>query len=179
MNTEKLITEAVNQFESELVDEICQKFEAIGIDTSEWQYKFGDGKFAAEFIQAGIKDHLEKLTASQSLSTPQVTDEEIERMAEKILVKHQPIFSDLKQTVARKDKLIEAMVEMYKASLKEKDNVASKSEFNYSDDQGPFKIVVEGHYWKKVRPKDNVAGSNAMSSDSCVTPLYDNKSIEQ
>jgi hypothetical protein len=50
-----------NEIETELVEEILQKFQAIGIDTSEWEYKFGDGNFAAEFIQAGIKDHLEKL----------------------------------------------------------------------------------------------------------------------
>jgi hypothetical protein len=52
--------------ENELVEEILHKFQDIGIDTSNWEYEFGDGNFAAEFIQAGIQSHLEKLSlASQ------------------------------------------------------------------------------------------------------------------
>jgi hypothetical protein len=53
----------VDEIESNLVDEICRQFETIGIDTSEWEYKFGNGNFAAEFIKAGIQSHLEKITS--------------------------------------------------------------------------------------------------------------------
>lgn len=50
-----------DKIESDLVNEICKQFETIGIDTSNWEYEFGDGNFAAEFIKAGIQSHLEKL----------------------------------------------------------------------------------------------------------------------
>jgi hypothetical protein len=55
------LDKSVDEIESELVEEILQKFNDIGIDTSDWEHKFGDGHFAAEFIQAGIKDYLENL----------------------------------------------------------------------------------------------------------------------
>jgi hypothetical protein len=58
------MSKELEELESELVNEILKKFEEIGIDTSEWEYKFGDGNFAAEFIQAGIKDHLEKIATN-------------------------------------------------------------------------------------------------------------------
>jgi hypothetical protein len=53
--------EIIEQVESDLVDEICQKFEELGINTSEWEYRFGDGNTTSEFIKAGIAWHLEKL----------------------------------------------------------------------------------------------------------------------
>lgn len=53
----------VTELENELVEDLLQKFEAIGIDTSTWEYEFGDGNSATEFIQAGIKSHLEKPAA--------------------------------------------------------------------------------------------------------------------
>lgn len=58
--------EIISQTESDLVDEICQKFERIGINTSEWEYRFGDGHTAAEFIEAGIKWYLENREGSES-----------------------------------------------------------------------------------------------------------------
>jgi hypothetical protein len=47
--------------EDRLVEDILSEFEKIGIDTSEWEYKFGDGNFAHEFIAAGVRDHIENL----------------------------------------------------------------------------------------------------------------------
>jgi hypothetical protein len=63
----------VEQIESELVEEILRKFEEIGIDTSNWEYEFGDGNFAAEFIQAGIRSHLEKLNSQQNVQVSDTT----------------------------------------------------------------------------------------------------------
>lgn len=60
---------SADEIESELVEEILQKFEEIGIDTSEWEYKFGDGNSAADFIQLGIQSYLEKLNSEQVRSS--------------------------------------------------------------------------------------------------------------
>lgn len=61
----------IEQIENELVEEILSEFRSIGIDTSNWEYEFGDGNNASEFIAAGIKSHLEKITPHPSTPAPQ------------------------------------------------------------------------------------------------------------
>jgi hypothetical protein len=50
-----------SEIESQLVEEILSEFRRIGIDTSNWEYEFGDGNFAHEFIAAGVQSHIEAL----------------------------------------------------------------------------------------------------------------------
>lgn len=76
LNTEKQIeamgkhlAKQIAEAENELVENILSEFERIGIDTSEWEERFGDGNFAHEFIAAGIQFHLDKIIQSQNNST--------------------------------------------------------------------------------------------------------------
>ena len=63
--------------ESELVEEILQKFEQIGIDTSEWEYKFGDGNFAADFIKLGVQSYLDSLNSPLTKSEASIVGGEV------------------------------------------------------------------------------------------------------
>lgn len=57
---DKYADQEVQKSEGDLIEDLMQKFEVIGIDTSTWEHEFGDGNSATEFIQAGIESYLQK-----------------------------------------------------------------------------------------------------------------------
>jgi len=94
--------EIISQTESDLVDEICQKFERIGIDTSEWEYRFGDGHTAAEFIEAGIKWYLEnKAEGSESYWKKQI--EERDESYNKMQKSYEELYESCKELIRYKE----------------------------------------------------------------------------
>lgn len=63
--SEEIRNKIIEEAENELVEAILQEFKYIGIDTSNWEYEFGDGNFAHEFIAKGVQSHLESLSHPQ------------------------------------------------------------------------------------------------------------------
>jgi hypothetical protein len=129
------MSKELEEQESELVNEILQKFEEIGIDTSEWEYKFGDGNFAAEFIQAGIKDHLEKLEAAATPATGQGMKEDLWRVGNRLRVTtiYDLTYSENGQDKNEGKQVYEGVVEEYKKGLR---LVTDSGKFN-----------TQGSYW--------------------------------